>query len=576
MGNALFSNWDDTRNGMYTTKVVALSSTLECLAMVGTQYVASQWIWCDAICKDDERNHRRPPVYLLCTVMFWVLWCLRYNYQYLNVIGMGESNYPGYQIAYPTLVIGGVLLNVVFCWVWTKVFPLADHRNTEMINIDIDGSLSAEEDQVQDRLEEGTRTPTPTSETSDKQTAKKPLADPKPFENEPKAPQKQKPKVDYINNIKIFLTNIVIIHHAGYFDLPNIYTLRSIGVYSPWFSVLTSFMNINQSYFMGLFFFLSGYFVPKSYDKKGMYSFLFERFKRLGIPFVFTVLFLSPYIQDAINYAMNPEEDKTFRPSLDGYLVTWFLLTLLLFSCIYAIVCGKGWNPRVKCPSMTGFFGIALCLGLVISTMSLFVPNITAPYLPEIFGIPFSTRQSLQYVAMFFGGGIAQRNNWMEKIKEKSKAILYTSPLLLAILIAASANFEMFTRLQGDPDAPTWYFAWGFAYFDAFLAPFVMVFLSLAVTVFFMNFVNRAYFCTPFFSKSMYTAYIIHYPIVKLVQWAWIAMLKSIDSVEMYGNLFVNPNLYFPSFLFMAFFGLLLTWPLAYGIVSIPGFSQVL
>ena len=30
------------------------------------------------------------------------------------------------------------------------------------------------------------------------------------------------------------------------------------------------FIDTNASYFMGLFFFYSGYFVPKSYDKKGM------------------------------------------------------------------------------------------------------------------------------------------------------------------------------------------------------------------------------------------------------------------------------------------------------------------
>ena len=40
-----------------------------------------------------------------------------------------------------------------------------------------------------------------------------------------------------------------------------------------WGSVILGlFVDTNASYFMGLFFFYSGYFVPRSYDKKGKWQ----------------------------------------------------------------------------------------------------------------------------------------------------------------------------------------------------------------------------------------------------------------------------------------------------------------
>ena len=58
--------------------------------------------------------------------------------------------------------------------------------------------------------------------------------------------------------------------------------------------LLQCLTRVNQSYFMGLFFFWSGYFVPSSLDKKGFERFLHERFIRIGIPFTLYVYLLGP------------------------------------------------------------------------------------------------------------------------------------------------------------------------------------------------------------------------------------------------------------------------------------------
>ena len=49
---------------------------------------------------------------------------------------------------------------------------------------------------------------------------------------------------------------------------------------------LGPFFMVNAAFGMGLLFFLAGYFVARSYDRKGTEGFLRDRFKRIGVPLV--------------------------------------------------------------------------------------------------------------------------------------------------------------------------------------------------------------------------------------------------------------------------------------------------
>merc|ERR1711937_707954 len=107
---------------------------------------------------------------------------------------------------------------------------------------------------------------------------------------------------------------------------------------------------------------------------------------------------------------------------------------------------------------------------------------------------------------------------------------------------------------------------------------------SLAVTVFFMDFLDKTYFFTDFFAKSMYTAYIIHMPITISLAVASLTALYEATGhmvwleMESGGEFYYieDPNYFFAAFVFVAVVTTIITWPLAYGIRSIPGFSQVL
>src|SRR5438067_1256910 len=95
-------------------------------------------------------------------------------------------------------------------------------------------------------------------------------------------------KIFYVDNIKVFLTVLVILHHAfvtygapgGWYYTEKTNSLAGqIG--------MTLFVSINQAFFMGFFFFLSAYFIRSSYAAKGRKKFIINRLVRLGLPLIF-------------------------------------------------------------------------------------------------------------------------------------------------------------------------------------------------------------------------------------------------------------------------------------------------
>lgn len=98
---------------------------------------------------------------------------------------------------------------------------------------------------------------------------------------------------------------------------------------------------VNQTFFMGFFFRLSGHFVPGAADRRGPGKFAVERLKRLGIPFIGFIVLLRPFyiLPDYFNLP------AATRPAFAVYYGTtwelgpaWFLELLLIFSLAYALL----------------------------------------------------------------------------------------------------------------------------------------------------------------------------------------------------------------------------------------------
>ena len=91
-------------------------------------------------------------------------------------------------------------------------------------------------------------------------------------------------RLNYLDNLKDMLTFLVIFHHAGqaYGDGGEWgYTPSNPEEVMPW---IWHFFSTNAAFFMGLYFFISGYFVPGSYDRQGFGTFIRKKILRLGVP----------------------------------------------------------------------------------------------------------------------------------------------------------------------------------------------------------------------------------------------------------------------------------------------------
>jgi hypothetical protein len=248
--------------------------------------------------------------------------------------------------------------------------------------------------------------------------------------------------INYLDHIKVLLTVLVILHHTfitygapggWYFKQPA----TNIGALIP----MTLFVSINQSFFMGMFFFISAYFVPPSYDRKGPKVFLLDRLKRLGIPLVFYSIILSPVLNYYIYY-FGYGNHISFSEYLSGYHnwidfgVLWFVAALLVFTLIYVALAPVVRISRsLKLPGTGGIFLFAAILGLI----SFFVRQLF-PVGWVLRPVGFQLGHFTQYIAMFCIGIIARKNNWLDHLSLKTArqclwiAIIATLTLFPAML----------------------------------------------------------------------------------------------------------------------------------------------
>lgn len=115
-------------------------------------------------------------------------------------------------------------------------------------------------------------------------------------------------RITYIDNLRIFLIGLVVLHHLSItYGAPGGWYYFE-GQAGPIASViLTLFVAANQSFFMGLLFFISAYFTNSSYRKNDAKLFLQKRIIRLGIPwFSFILSFLQ--LQNIFRFYSMPSQ----------------------------------------------------------------------------------------------------------------------------------------------------------------------------------------------------------------------------------------------------------------------------
>ncbi|GGA82845.1 acyltransferase family protein [Puia dinghuensis] len=182
-----------------------------------------------------------------------------------------------------------------------------------------------------------------------------------------------------------------------------------------------------QTFFMGILFFVAGYFVPGAYNRKGPRRFVKDRAYRLGLPTLLYMFFLAPitgYLGAYRRAAGDPI--RTFLHEYSQYILRgkfilgtgplWFCVVLLIFCCIYAawrILIPSEPPPSAQGPATPRPFprNVAILGFIGIIALATFFIRLSWPVGTNFYNMQFCYFP--QYVAFFIAGILAYRFNWL-------------------------------------------------------------------------------------------------------------------------------------------------------------------
>jgi glucan biosynthesis protein C len=267
----------------------------------------------------------------------------------------------------------------------------------------------------------------------------------------------------YIDNMRVGLIALVIVGHMAItYGAPiGDWYYREEGEVSTAFAVLAMrLLGIGASFLLGLFYMISGYFIPGPYGRKAPGPFVADRLKRLGIPLVFYAVVINPlvtylvavhggYAGSLLQYVPTHVPDLT-RASIS---VLWFVEALVVFSIVYALIrlLAEASNAREDAPSAPLPSNRSIALFAFLLGLATFLVRIWAPMGWWWEPVHQEPADFPQYISCFVVGIVAYRHKWFPRISATQVrpwcwVALALIPVFPALAVAAGA-------LSGEMDA---------------------------------------------------------------------------------------------------------------------------
>ena len=343
-------------------------------------------------------------------------------------------------------------------------------------------------------------------------------------------------RITFMDNLRVFLTILVILLHLAitygsegswaYIERPS---TELAGI------LLTLFSGFCQFFFMGLFFLISGYFIPGSVDRKGSGKYIKDRLVRLGIPLVLFSLLFSPiteYAKAATVYHSNSGSFMAFTMDYwkggdyaPGPL--WFVEVLLVFSLVYILgrvivswikaPAAKSSPTSVKKPLTHAWILVFI---LIVAPLN-YIVRIVSPIGEEWQHIQLAFMP--QYVLMFSAGILAYRRGWLTDlpsgIRKFWSAITFPAMLAMPVIMVATGFVDGNPALAGGVN-------WQSAVVSIW-EPIYCVAMSILLLNIFQRRFDRQGTLGKIMSKNAYAVYIIH-PLV-IIPGAYLLRTVSLD-----------------------------------------------
>jgi fucose 4-O-acetylase-like acetyltransferase len=336
-----------------------------------------------------------------------------------------------------------------------------------------------------------------------------------------------KTRIHFLDNLRTFMILLVVVLHTaiGYTSfLENIWIVNDTEK-SDALGYLVMYIDL---FVMFILFFISGYFIPRSYKNRNLIQFMISKFKRIMIPWILAVFTLIPACKYIFLYSRGlPQEEWytyfhffTRTDGNMGFLADnptqswlWFLPVLFLFQVTYALLAR---TPVLKIrislsTAVSTVFTVALIYSLTIATMELngwFSSHL----------LHFQRERLLSYFLFFLLGSLCYKMNAFETFK-KRYLLTISSGTIMALSI------YIFTILTGNyienliapgrnifivSEAADGILYYASVYMVALSSLYILIYLFRII-------MNRTGSLLGEFSANSYQVYIIHIIVIGLV-----------------------------------------------------------
>jgi len=328
-----------------------------------------------------------------------------------------------------------------------------------------------------------------------------------------------------LDRARTFLTLVVLFHHSV---IPYTY----FGHTDPKFWIgFDAVVLATDSFFMAMFFFLSGLFVWPGLVRKGPFSYLRDRLLRLGLPFVICALTIIPIAYYAIALRQTPDvsfadfwwKTVTVGPWPSGPI--WFLWVLFAFDLVASLLCRL--RPNLLDPinrlslraseRPAEFFAVMLAV-----TAMLYIPGRVYFGAGSWFEFgPFSVQHGrvlLYATYFFFGAGIGAAALDRGLLSADGRLAKSGWGWLITALVPYCLMWVLVyvkREILGNPlRLPDWYEASYGLFFAAF-----SVTIMFAILAYFLRFKRSGWSILDPMQGEAYGMFLVHYPIVLWIQY---------------------------------------------------------
>jgi hypothetical protein len=301
---------------------------------------------------------------------------------------------------------------------------------------------------------------------------------------------------------------VIVAHVVMIWTGVGTWVFREGPVREPLHSVLSLLMVVVGLCGLALFFVIAGLFTPRSLQRKGARRFLFDRTVRLGVPMLFFVIVLSPFVEyagpDGIGWKRGFAAFIVhiwWPPVLAVLGPTWFLGVLLLFSFAYAAVRSFMPTPTSHRGPMTVKHIVLIAAGIGVA--SYFVRIGVPPTQERWHG---ALGQAPAWVGGFTLGVLGGERDWFDSLPP---ALLRASRRLTLALLAGLVPVILLVVSQGAPGA----FLGGGTWLSlavAVVEGVILVSLSLWLLDVFRRRYDHQGRLTREMSRAAYAAFILH------------------------------------------------------------------